>query len=158
MYKKILVAFDGSENAFKALKRAIDLAKEHQSKLSLATVVNLPGLPTGEPVKKDHLSGKRTPFQRQLEKAAIIAMQEDIPVSTHLLRGQSARALIEFCEKGNHDLVVVGARGNNQQTKAEMGSFAAHVVNNSSCPVMVVKEDEEADAKTRMPGVNLDPI
>lgn len=158
MYKRILVAFDGSVNAFKALKRAIDLAKENQSELSLVTVVNLPGLPTGEPIKTDTLSGKRTPFQRELEKASIIAMQEEIPVSTHLLRGKSAKSLIEFCQKGGYDLVVVGARGKNTQKTSEMGSFSTHLANNFPCTLIIVKENEESNAITRLPGVSLDPV
>lgn len=148
MFKKILVAFDGSEDSFKALKKAIALAKMHECEISLATVVNLPELPKGEYIEKDHLCGKRTPFQRDLEKAAIMVMQKDVPVTTHLLRGQSARSLVTYCEKNNYDLVVTGARGKNPQKEADLGSFSSLLANSLSGKVMVVKGNEEDSVKT----------
>jgi nucleotide-binding universal stress UspA family protein len=128
MFKKILVAFDGSEHAVKALKMAIDLCKKYGASLSVATAVNLPELPDNEGHGGD------------LERAAQMARQEGVAVVTHLLRGSTASTLQRFAEDNQFDLVLVGARGRNAVQRLLMGSVSYHLVVNLQCPVMVVKE------------------
>lgn len=127
MFKKILVAFDGSAHAVKALKMAADLCKKYGAALSVATAVNLPELPD------NGQSG-------ELERAAQIARQEGVTVVTHLLRGSAGNVLEHFAGDNDFDLVLVGARGRNAVQRFLMGSVSTHLVTNLQCPVMVVKE------------------
>jgi Universal stress protein UspA and related nucleotide-binding proteins len=46
MFKKILVAIDGSKSSFNALDSAVTLAKQFNSELYLVSVVNTVNLPT----------------------------------------------------------------------------------------------------------------
>lgn len=133
MFKKILVCFDGSAHAVKALKIAADLCKKYGASLSVATAVNLPELPDGD--KKDRIS-----FHSELEKAAQIAGQEGVALVTHLLRGNVADTLQRFANENHFDLVLVGARGRNAVKRFLMGSVSTHLVTGLECPVMVIKE------------------
>lgn len=134
MFKKILVAFDGSAHAVKALRIAADLCKKYGASLSVATAVNLPELPDmGE------RNGERS-FHGVLERAARIAGHEGVAVVTHLLRGNVANTLQRFAEENNFDLVLVGACGRNAVQRFFMGSVSTHLVKSLECPVMVVKE------------------
>ena len=134
MFKKILVAFDGSAHAVRALRIAADLCKKYGASLSVTTVVNLPELPdTGE-----RNGGKS--FHRDLERAAQIANHEGVAVVTHLLRGNVANTLQRFAEENKFDLVLVGSCGRNAVQRFFMGSVSTHLVKSLECPVMVVKE------------------
>lgn len=135
MFKRILVAFDGSNHAVKALKMAADLCKKYGAALSVATAVNLPELPdSGE------RNGENDSFHSDLERAAQIAKQEGVAVVTHLLRGSVANTLQRFAEENRFDLVLVGARGRNAVQRFLMGSVSTHLITNLECAVMVVKE------------------
>ena len=135
MFKKILVAFDGSTHAVKALKIAADLSKKYTAALSVATAVNLPELPD-----RGERDGEIGSFHGDLERAARIAKQEGVAVVTHLLRGNAGNILQRFAEDNNFDLVLVGARGRNAVQRFLMGSVSMHLVTNLQCSVMVVKE------------------
>jgi nucleotide-binding universal stress UspA family protein len=48
-------------------------------------------------------------------------------------------AIVDYAEKNNADLIVVGTRGRSGFTKLLLGSVASGVVTYASCPVLVVK-------------------
>jgi len=48
-------------------------------------------------------------------------------------------AIVDYAEKNNVDLIVVGTRGRSGLKKLLLGSVASGVVTYASCPVMVVK-------------------
>lgn len=137
MFKKILVAFDGSVHAVKALKIAADLCRRYGATLSVATAVNLPELP--DSVERGG-ENERASFHSDLERAAQIANQEGVAVVTHLLRGTVANTLQRFAADNQFDLVLVGARGRKAVQRFLMGSVSTHLVTSLECPVMVVKE------------------
>jgi nucleotide-binding universal stress UspA family protein len=135
MFKRILVAYDGSVHAVKALKIAVDLCKKYDASLNVAMAVNLPNMP-----ESDELGREGTSYYGELERAAEVARQENVPVVTHMLRGSVADTLYNFAVDNNFDLVVVGARGRHAVKRFLLGSVSAHLAINLDCPVLVVKE------------------
>jgi len=134
MFQRVLVAYDGSAYAFKALKIAIDLCKKYGASLNVAMAVNLPDIPAS-----DELRRKGTSYHGELERAAEIARKENVPVVTHMLRGGVADTLYRFAVDNKFDLVVVGARGRHAVKRFLLGSVSAHLTADLDCPVMVVK-------------------
>jgi nucleotide-binding universal stress UspA family protein len=51
----------------------------------------------------------------------------------------TVRAIVDYAERNEVDLIVVGTRGRSGFTKLLLGSVASGVVTYASCPVMVVK-------------------
>lgn len=135
MFEKILVAYDGSAHAVKALRIAIDLSKKYGSSLNVAMAVNLPDLPARDEIKREGTS-----YQGELERAAGIALRENVAVVTHMLRGGVPDTLYHFAVDNKFDLVIVGARGRRAVKRFLLGSVSAHLAANLDCPVMVVKE------------------
>lgn len=135
MFERILVAYDGSIHAVKALKIAINLCKKYDASLNVAMAVNLPDMPAGDEIRREGSS-----YQGELERAAEIARRENVPVVTHMLRGSVADTLYHFAVDNKFDLVVVGARGRHAVKRFLLGSVSAHLAVNLDCPVMVVKE------------------
>ena len=47
--------------------------------------------------------------------------------------------ILEYGEKNNIDLIVVGTRGRSGFKKLLLGTVASHVITYAHCPVLVVK-------------------
>ncbi len=135
MFKNILVAYDGSIYAVKALNIAIDLCQKYGSALNVVMAVNLPELPESGGILQEGTS-----HRGDLDHAAALAEQAGVRVVTHLLRGTVANTIERFALDNKFDLVIVGARGRNAVKRFLMGSVSAHLVASLDCPVMVVKE------------------
>lgn len=61
-------------------------------------------------------------------------MKSEIIVSTSIVS-----SILDYAEKENVDLIVVGTRGRSGIKKLLLGSTASGIVTYSSCPVIVVK-------------------
>jgi nucleotide-binding universal stress UspA family protein len=48
-------------------------------------------------------------------------------------------AIVNYAERENVDLIVIGTRGRSGITRMLLGSVASEVVTYAHCPVMVVK-------------------
>jgi nucleotide-binding universal stress UspA family protein len=135
MFKRILIAYDGSIHAIKALNIAVDLCKKYEASLNVAMAVNLPDMPEG-----DDSGMEGSSYHLELERAAEIARQENVPVVTHMLLGSVADTLFRFAVDNEFDLVVVGARGRHAVKRFLLGSVSTHLTVNLDCPILVVKE------------------
>jgi nucleotide-binding universal stress UspA family protein len=155
-FKKILVAIDGSQESINAADYAISIAKattikaaeKHSSELTLLHVMS-------SEVKFGHASGiygmiPPEHAERMKQEAHkwfdIIRDRIDnthsiITVSTEVIStGASPQvAIVEYAEKKNIDLVVMGTRGMSGFKKLLLGSVASGVIKYSHCPVLVVK-------------------
>jgi nucleotide-binding universal stress UspA family protein len=127
-YQRILIAYDGSENAERALSKAISLAKVQGAPLSI--VVVLPPSAYEETVE----NGKKF-----LGKAAATARQAIIDVSEILRDGQPADEILQAAEEQTADLIVIGRRGLSGVERFLQGGVSSAVVTHSKCDVLVVK-------------------
>jgi len=152
MFKKILVAFDGSEASKHALDYAADMAYQYKGILIILTVVprvTLPAYPdegSGVPVVvgqdwtiyQDRL---KEMYQKSLTEA-IKDVREDLPsleVVELLLGGRPSAVIIEEAERNRVDLIVLGSRGLGGISGWILGSTSRRVVESCTKPVLVVK-------------------
>jgi nucleotide-binding universal stress UspA family protein len=65
----------------------------------------------------------------------------NIQLQTELINSQRPvdYVLLEYVEKENIDLIIVGTRGRSGFKKLLLGSVASEVVKYAHCPVMVIK-------------------
>lgn len=139
MYKKILIAYDGSEHSQRALDAARDLAQTYDAQLILVHAF--------EPIPKDW----GTPFFEQAGaqalKAAGRVMQEaqskladgGSQVITEVLEGPAAEAILRVAEIRGCDLIVMGSRGLGELRAVLLGSVSNKVLHQSTIPVLIVK-------------------
>ena len=64
----------------------------------------------------------------------------DIPISTHLMRGDTATEIIRYVQLTGIDLIVAGSRGLSQMKGWLLGSVSRKLVHYASCSVLVVKK------------------
>jgi len=136
--KKILVAYDGSEPAVKAITHAARLAKLCNAKLYVIHVVPLPedyiSLYEHEFASKAILEG-----QKLLERCKELVKPFNIDAEYILEKGDPARKIVETAEKLDVDYVVIGHRGMSKWEKLILGSVCEKVVRSCTRPVIVVR-------------------
>ena len=152
-FKKILVAIDGSQESINAADYAISIAKaitaeKHSSELILLHVMPSEvkfGHASGifGVVPPEHAERMKQEAHKWFEKIRdrIDNTYSNITVCTEVIStGASPQAaIVEYAEKKNIDLVVIGTRGMSGLKKLLLGSVALGVIEYSHCPVLAVK-------------------
>jgi nucleotide-binding universal stress UspA family protein len=153
MYKKILVAFDGSEPSRNALDHAVSIANHWKAELSILSVVPrvmMPVFPdegfgaapiTAAQDMSDYQDKMKNIYAKSLKEAELDIKEAfpDLKVITQLLEGRPSNVIIEEAEKENVDLIVIGSRGLGGITGWILGSTSRHVVESCTRPILVVK-------------------
>ncbi|NPA23750.1 MAG: universal stress protein [Crenarchaeota archaeon] len=136
--KKILVAYDGSEPAVKALLHGARIAKLCNAKLYVIHVVPLPedyiSLYEHEFASKALLEG-----QKLLERCKEIVKALGVEAEYILEKGDPARKIVETAERLDVDYIVIGHRGMGKWERILLGSVCERVVISSTKPVIVVR-------------------
>jgi nucleotide-binding universal stress UspA family protein len=139
MFGKILLANDGSEDAFRALSLALAIARQNQSELHMVSVEEISYLPEFiEEVREEAGTAARR-FRGVIQRARAMAEESQIPLHTHLLAGHPVRDIIKLAADLSADLLVIGARGHSALYERMVGSRADRIVQLAQCPVLVVK-------------------
>ena len=142
MFKSILVAWDGSEHAKRALAEAIDLARTQDARLTLLTVAApLHAWPGYVPPvsQADLISGAEKTLA---EGEALVP--EGIAVSGRTAAGDPGLELLKRAGAADHDLIVMGSRGRGAVRSAFLGSVSHFVLNHTTVPVLIVHDGDEA--------------
>jgi nucleotide-binding universal stress UspA family protein len=157
---KILVAIDGSEMSMRAAAYAIDIAnikgkEEENVQLIGLTVIDLTNLSysffatASGYYEAEKLEEKRKEAQQLLDKVEKLAVKENntnnnvnIQFKSEIIEDPISRvgsAIVDYAERENIDLIVIGTRGRTGFKKMLLGSVASDVVTYAHCPVLVVK-------------------
>ncbi|MCC4768666.1 universal stress protein [Methanosarcina sp. DH2] len=143
IYRKIMVATDGSEPVKKAVDTAVEIARLSGAKLYAVYVVASGGYTVGHPrdigwerAMKEHLSAEGKEATAYVENVGNAAAVE---VESIFLEGSPANEIVDFAEKNDIDLIVMGTLGRTGLQKILLGSVAQNVVRHSRKAVLVVK-------------------
>ena len=139
MYRRILVAHDGSPGAKKALTAAIELAKRVGAELHMISVEELPRFAASidevaeEKEEADHRLAPVVAAARAEAQAAGIGLE------AHLVPGHVAEAIVGLIGERAFDLLVVGFMGHSQLYERIIGGTTDRLVRLAPCAVLVVK-------------------
>lgn len=150
MFHRILVAYDGSQSARRALAEAIDLARSEGSWLTILSVAaHASSLQTAGayavPVPGDE-ELQRIAERCAAEAAAVVP--DDVPCKTIAKVGIPAEEILRRIADGSHDLVVIGSRGRGLAVSALLGSVGERLLHRCPIPVLVVRDGSAALAGT----------
>ncbi len=141
-FKKILIATDGSDNAEKAASYGMGVAKATGADVYALYVVSTEHAGTARTVMgwteafEEYLAykgGLATDYVQNLGKEAGIKVE---PVH---MKGSPAEKILEYAEKNNIDLIVMGTQGLTGIERFLIGSVAENVLRNSKASVMVIR-------------------
>ncbi|WP_163539308.1 universal stress protein [Gracilibacillus sp. YIM 98692] len=138
MYKKILLATDGSDHSIRAAEHAIKVAKMDQGQIDLIFVVDGSASKADVLHKLDKYEVKKD-RERKLKPIIEMIEKDNIPYEKHFLHGEPGPTIVEFANKNDYDFVVVGSRGLNQVQTMILGSVSHKIAKRVECPVLIVK-------------------
>ena len=140
-FHKILVPFDGSEHAEKALARAVYLAKLCGSEILILNVVDLnkkissfEQVSTGGYVPSDF---KEEGYRILLNFADNIP--KEIKTKYMVEIGRPPEIILDICKQETCDLIIMGSRGISTLKQLILGSVSDYVMSNAVCPVMIIR-------------------
>ncbi len=141
MINKILLAYDGSENADAALEYLIKLNTVLKAKVFIIHVVDPTSLYSyGVDIPPQVYTDIRAHGKNILDKAIEKLKNEGMEVEGMLLEGSPATTIIENSDKLSVDMIITGSRGLSTFRSALLGSVSAKLVHDSKVPVLVVKQ------------------
>lgn len=113
MFQKIVVAYDDSPQAERALATAVELVKCLQGELQTVTVVeDLPAYTSYAAIDSSmtqSLQDDRLKFYRELRaKALLFATRCGVEIRSNLITGGEIQGILEFLREQKADLLVVG--------------------------------------------------
>ena len=156
-FQKILVPYDGSTSADKALENAIGIAKLTGANTQIILLHVTPHIPiplTFERPVYSAKTGKSIPLTQYIQELSE-EMEEnasnmlegekrkyvhhDVKIETISLNGYPSEKIIEFANSEKVDLIVIGNVGLSGLSKVKaLGSVSRNVSERASCPVLIV--------------------
>lgn len=139
MVERILHGLDGSENAFKALEQAIDLARICQAELHTISVEEIPHYPgtVGEVIEEKAAANGL--FGKAVERAKAMAQAKGVALRCHVIVGHEVKTIVEFAKAHRFDLLVIGFMGHSALYNRVMGGTCQNLMRLAPCSVLVVK-------------------
>lgn len=140
MFRKILVANDGSEGAKKAVQAAIDLAKRYDAELhEISVEEHLPhyAATVGEVIEAKQEAADY--FRRVTGEAELAAEAQGTRLISHVLPGHEVEAIVTFAKNHGFDLLIIGFMGHSKIFGRIWGSTSQNLAKLSPCTVLVVK-------------------
>lgn len=127
--RTIVVATDFSEDAAAALGWATELARQHHARIVLAHSLVATAESHGDAT---HL----------LEADAAILRSDGITVACELARSSPVAGILSVAQRYGAELVVAGTRGRTGWKRALLGSTAARLLREATCPVLTVHRQD----------------
>jgi len=138
MFKRILIAYDGSTPAEKAFDYALDLTDKYQASLDVLAIARPPDF--AEDVETEaQLEKVQEHFQEQFGRLRERAAQRGVTPEFNIVVGHPAEQIVREAEKKSIDLILVGHRGRGLFERWLLGSVSRVVIAYAHCAVMVVR-------------------
>ncbi|HAP5599238.1 TPA: universal stress protein [Enterococcus faecalis] len=141
VYQHILVALDGSDQSEKAFHEAVRIAKEEQSTLYLATIINDAEFTTSPFSFEELYDLEKHKSEEMLTGKAKQASEIGVKTVKKIVELGSPKRYLANTISENYaiDLIVLGATGRGAIQRALIGSTTDYVVNHALCNVLVVR-------------------
>lgn len=143
MYKKILVASDGSIYARKAIDVSADLAKRYKSELTLITVIQHPmnafGMFGIEELGSEAYEALKKKGNNIIREAKEQLKEYELNSNYVLEYGNPGDTIVRYAKKNSFDLIIIGSHGYGEVMAHMLGSVSDRVNHHAHCSVMIVR-------------------
>jgi nucleotide-binding universal stress UspA family protein len=149
MFKRILVPIDFSPPSDAALEYARSVAARYGASLHLLHVAEDPYrafysaevyVPEIEGLREEILSDTEKRLKDRLRPSDVTQLQ----ATAGSIIGTPATSIVEYAGGHEIDLIVMGTHGRGGMAHLLMGSVAERVVRTAPCPVLTVREAQNA--------------
>ncbi len=140
MFRKVLIAYDGSAGAERALRTGLELARRYAAEVwALAVEEQLPHFATALEEVVERAGAAAHYYRRRLELARQRASELGIDLKTEYRTGHPAKTIVDFAREGNFDLIVLGHSGHSGVWAMFLGMTAEKVSRHAHCSVLIVR-------------------
>ncbi|HLN87952.1 MAG TPA: universal stress protein [Candidatus Limnocylindrales bacterium] len=147
MYKKILVALDGSPSAEKVLPYARALAKRMALAVDLLEVVDIVEMTRSVPAAEGLFINQLAEDDARRSGAYLDAVARNfggVPVHCSVKYGHAADIIIETAASDKDTLIAMATHGRSGVNRFLLGSVAEKVLRGTSNPLLLVRATEAA--------------
>lgn len=145
MFQRILVAVDEDAARERVLHAVSSVAHHEGARVTLAHASKISSVAAFPYVSKDLMETVLTEdaahSQRVLDEAAAELrdkLPEGVGVNTVTLQGDPALQLLNYAQKNDYQLIVIGSRGLDGVKGILLGSVSNKVSQAAHCPVLIV--------------------
>jgi nucleotide-binding universal stress UspA family protein len=143
-YRRLLLAYDGSEGSRIAAVHAAMLAEKLRAELHAVWVRSrLPHYPeTIDEIDEEREAGIEF-FEKITITLGRIGSEHGIEIQAEMRSGHPARTIVEVAADLGTDLIIVGNRGHSRLWGGFLGHTADRVSDHAPCSVLIVRSVEE---------------
>ncbi len=140
MFHKILIAYDGSVGADRALQIALELARTLQAELCVLTVADrVPQFAESIDEVEEENAFVHHSAQECLARALRQAKEAGVSIKGEIRAGHTIRTILDYVSAGQFDLVVLGHSGQSGAWATFLGTTAERVSRSAPCTVLIVR-------------------
>ena len=141
MYRKILLAYDGTASGIAALRESAALARLCEAELHLLGIVATSGFNAmAEGFGADIWGMERKSLEDALHAASAELNGSGVKVRSSISEGDPASVIIAGARTLASDLLVIGHSGKGAISRWLMGSVGHAVLNQLPCSLLIVAE------------------
>lgn len=139
MFKKVIWATDGSENADRAMSTAVEMAATDGAELHVVHIVEK--LLSGRASGMDAFANEDQMKAKIHAQAESIARETGLSTTTHVSVGMTDRIgnrIADIADDTGADVIVVGTRGHGALGSLVLGGVTQRLLHVAHCPVLAV--------------------
>lgn len=140
MFRRILVAYDGSQCSKQALLTALQIGKEFGASIcALSVEGKLPryAATLGEVEEVDR--ERREYYEHLQGEAKLVAQEQGVELGTLVAPGNPAETIVKHAREGEYDLIVMGHKGHSRLHEYLVGATTDRVAHLAPCSVLIVR-------------------
>ena len=144
MFKKIMVATDGSQTSIRTAELAVGLARLSRGSIIAIYVVDvyrlahLPGYAAFPSLSSRLMELMLKEGELAISEVENMACDAGVPFSSIIAEGDPSQEIVKRSHKSGADLLVLGRIGRSDLEKILLGCVAEKVVRHSKIPVLIV--------------------
>lgn len=153
--KTIVVGYDGTRSAERALTRTVELARAFGSKVIVVDVAApeplhaMPGafglMPYYYPAAEPEVRPDEALWQEHRSRVQAFFAEADVPAEFAAVIGQPADEIVDVADRHKAELIVVGTREPGFVERLLGGSVSQNVARRAHCDVLIVHGPDQND-------------
>jgi nucleotide-binding universal stress UspA family protein len=141
MFQRILIAWDGSRPARRALDIGIDLARRYQAEVVAVSIAHSPGHAETEADRLESVEAARLYLTDTFRRVRDRADRIGVPLEQVVIEGDHpAEDLLAYAHDHGFDLIVAGHHRGSRSGRLLLHGLTERLVAAGTIPVLVVAE------------------
>jgi nucleotide-binding universal stress UspA family protein len=140
LYKRVLVAYDGTREGRTALREGVLISRLFGAEIFvLAVIVETPGIRMAEGAHAGVMAHQDDSYRTILDEAIGALRNHGVEVKGKLVRGEPAPTIGAYAREIKADLVVVGHRKQSLLQRWWLGPSGAYVSDFMDCSILIAR-------------------